>query len=122
MVRSARYAATYVALLAIMLHALVPVGWMPNPGAPGLPFTICTIDGFHQVIPQQPGDHAPAPTHDNSVCPFAATAHFAPPVAAPVLTPRLNETLVARFTTTSSPLFSTARDWNRAPRAPPANS
>lgn len=123
MVRSARHAAAYVALLATMLHALVPVGWMPNPTGTGQPFTICTVDGFQRVtLPQQHGDHAPAPAHDNSVCPFAATAHFAASTSAPVLIPRQTEIAFARFAIGSSPAQSAPRDWNRGPRAPPTYS
>lgn len=124
MVRNARYTAAYFVILAMMLRALVPAGWMPNPaGTAGAFFTICTIDGIHRIAPpQKSGEHAPAPAHDNSVCPFAATAHFAPPAQAPALTPRQTEATPARFAASSSSFVSTVRDWNRAPRAPPSNS
>jgi hypothetical protein len=122
MIRNARYAAAYVAILAMMLRALVPVGWMPS-GIPGHTFTICTVDGFQRITPShRTGDHDPAPAHSNSVCPFAASAHFAPPVAAPVLSALPTTFTTARFAASLSLPAGTARDWNRAPRAPPTNS
>ena len=122
MIRNARYAAAYVAILAMMLRALVPVGWMPA-RTPGHTFTICTVDGFQRITPaHRTGDHDPAPAHDNSVCPFAASAHFAPPAATPVSVARQTEFTTARFAAPASLWTVAARDWNRAPRAPPANS
>jgi hypothetical protein len=122
MIRNARYAAAYVAILAMMLRALVPVGWMPS-GTPGHAFTICTVDGFQRIAPaHRTGDHDPAPAHDNSVCPFAAFAHFAPPTAAPVLAALPTTYTTARFAPLVSLSTIASRDWNRAPRAPPANS
>jgi len=84
------------ALLALLLHALSPAGWMPNPEgvASGSPFVICMgygpmpdadmamQGGHHQgaMAPHQ-GHHPDkgGQAHQHDVCPFAAAAHMAPP-------------------------------------------
>jgi hypothetical protein len=48
----ARIAAAYVAFLAMLMHGLVPAGWMPS-GTGHAPVTICTVDGpVHLVLDQ----------------------------------------------------------------------
>lgn len=88
MTTAARSSLLTLALCAMVLRALLPVGWMPDPGgmADG-PLVICTMHGAHHISP----GHRPAhsPDEHGSICPFAAAAHFAPPqmavaVAAPV--------------------------------------
>jgi hypothetical protein len=113
----ARTLALSLALCAMLLRGLMPVGWMPS--AEAAPFVICSIDGTHS------GGKAPSdPAHERShaPCAFAAAAHLAPPVlgmaglAAPALVHRLV------FTATK---FAVARQSLYRPnvaRAPPAFS
>src|ERR1700759_1500602 len=119
MVRNARIAAAYLALLAMMLHALVPAGWMPaQASTPGLHFTICSV-GMPMPTQQSQQPSHPSPAHDNSVCPFAGIAHFASLTAVPVLALRRAEAVVTKFAALFAPFVSTMRDWNRTARAPP---
>ena len=69
-----RQFATHVALIAMILRAFLPAGWMPDAraAAPGL--VICSLDG-----PSSPDqDHK---KQDNGqhpvVCPFTALGHMA---------------------------------------------
>jgi len=69
----ARIFAVHLAFAAMLLRAMLPAGWMPNPGAEaGSPLTICTINGPVQLSPQ-PLKHTPQ-HHD--ICPFSAKAHL----------------------------------------------
>lgn len=85
MTAACRSAALMLALAAMLLRGLLPAGWMPNTaGASGTPFVICTIGGPLHQAPH----HGLDKSGDGSLCPFAATAHLAPPqmavaVAAP---------------------------------------
>ena len=80
-----RSLALSLALCAMVLRALLPAGWMPNPlpaaGAPA--FIICSVDGVHgggkTDDPAQERTHAP--------CAFAVAAHLAPPAIAPAALP-----------------------------------
>ena len=78
----------YIALVAMLFRALLPSGWMPNPGgAPGTPIILCSLDGPVRIVlgaDGQPVKQSPDQndTHQNDVCPFAAAPHFATPVAA----------------------------------------
>jgi len=120
MIRNARYLAAYVVILTMALHALIPAGWMPNPGG-GAAFTICTMDGLQKIAPSQKSDRHHS-SSDNSICPFAAAAHFATPARVPVLVPRQAEFTRTQIAFSSSTVLTAARDWSRAPRAPPAYS
>jgi hypothetical protein len=75
-----RRALVHVALAAMILRALLPAGWMPNPKGPAeSAFVICTMDG--PVISTdgkaQPGKDDPR-AHES--CPFVAGAQLAPPM------------------------------------------
>jgi hypothetical protein len=73
-------AALHVALVAMLLRAFLPAGWMPQSAAAGAPFVICTADGpVHPAKPHD-ADHA-----KSAPCVFAAAAHLAPPAEAPAL-------------------------------------
>lgn len=65
--------AVQIALVAMLLRALVPAGWMPNTaGADASPFIICHMqDG----APSQHPDHDRA----SAPCVFAAAAQLAAP-------------------------------------------
>jgi hypothetical protein len=71
------------ALLALLVRALLPVGWMPNPaGTAGTPIILCTVEGGIPVflgLDGKPLKNSPADDHTqhSDGCPFAATPHVA---------------------------------------------
>lgn len=82
-----RSIAMQIALVAMLLHALLPTGWMPNVGGAGnAPFVICTIHGALRQSPDATDrtfKHKPAQDdgRQHDICPFAAASHFATPVS-----------------------------------------
>jgi hypothetical protein len=117
--RRLRHTLVHIALVAMILRAFLPTGWMPNPQGPAEgAFVVCTMDGPVQTIDGKalPGKDDP---RAHETCPFAAAASVAPLVdftrlAAPQLSrspaPR---TLTAQLNAGASPF---ARP---SPRAPP---
>ena len=82
--RSVRIAAAYIAFFAMLMHGLMPVGWMPG-GSVGTAITICTMDGFVHVTLDEHGNpvkqkQQPADQRGHDVCPFGAAPHFAAPL------------------------------------------
>ena len=74
-------------LIALLVGAAMPVGFMPNPDGlgSGAPIVICTGHGPINVASDDHGKPAnPAGTHTD-ICVFAAAAMAATPVAAPAL-------------------------------------
>lgn len=66
----------HLALVAMMLQALLPAGWMPTTEA-GSPLVICTAAGaVHQ---DGSSKQTPSSGKEHSVCPFAAASIAAPP-------------------------------------------
>ena len=122
MTRIFRQAALHLALAAMMLRALLPVGWMPNPAGLGQSsFVICTADGWGwRTDHREHGQSTPNDgRHSHEECPFAAAPHFAPPAAfAQVGLPSVfwwysnsvNFSVVAPYCSACQP---------RSPRAPP---
>jgi hypothetical protein len=116
MTRMLRLAGLHIALVAMVLRALLPAGWMPAPES-GTPLVICTIDGaIHGHA--KPGGPADPSDRDHQLCPFAAAVHLAIAVHAIALpTPR-------QFGRTVAPTQNFARGETRfAPyssRAPPS--
>ena len=81
---SARIVAAYFAFFAMLIHGLMPVGWMPG-GSAGTPITICTMDGFVHVTLDEHGNpvkqkQQPADQRGHDICPFGAAPHFAAPL------------------------------------------
>jgi len=77
-----RSLALSLALCAMLLRAVLPAGWMPNPSAEAgaSPFVICSVNGTHSG--GKPfGDTTQERTH--APCAFAAAAHLAPPALVP---------------------------------------
>src|SRR5215469_134710 len=81
-----RRAAVALALVAMALRALLPMGWMPNPaGFSQSPLTICLMDLPMPVHMDMHGamhgghssDHGQQ--QSNETCPFAAAPHVAAP-------------------------------------------
>jgi hypothetical protein len=122
--RNLRLAAVYVAAMALLLRALVPVGWMPNNGhARHSIFMPCPMmTGMRMPMPMpgpHPAKHDPA-SHEGSMCPFAATAHFTPPPALGISEPLRVASARARFKARLIFLSRLVLGWDHAPRAPPA--
>src|SRR5208282_1654683 len=111
------FAAT-LALSAMLVRALLPAGWMPNPAGPDdAPLVICSVDGLHHAPPA----HDPARGQQDEhgfTCPFAAAAHLAPPHLPPAVLPPISTAWlvppVAVAVAISSP-----HDPGHAPRGPP---
>ncbi len=133
MVRTFRLAAVQLALAAMMLRALLPMGWMPNPdGFAQSPLVICLMDmpsGMdmsHAMDMSKPMDmdmqgHGQdhGQQQNNEQCPFAAAPHIAASVAIAELAPPSE---LARFIETpiSRTLPALAVDYHpQSPRAPP---
>lgn len=122
-----RSAAVCLALVALVLRALVPVGWMPAAaGADSAAIMPCPMaDGMGQLPapqPRPPTKHDPAAPHDGFFCRVAASVHFAPPqTPVPLETPR-GEFEPVRFAALEARTPVLPRDWVHAPRAPPASA
>lgn len=92
---AARAFATWTAVAALAMRAIMPMGWMPNPQAAsdGVPIVICTLEGAQTLLigadgVPRPADGVPAKARDHAPCHFACAGHAAPPrggVALPVL-------------------------------------
>lgn len=82
-----RSLAVTLALAAMLVRALLPMGWMPAPAPDGgAVLVVCTMDGLHHL----PAGHPPAKGAADDrgyVCPFAAAAHLAPPLVSAVVVP-----------------------------------
>lgn len=115
-----RLAAIHLAIVAMLLRALLPAGWMPDPAGTAT-FTICTMDATGHHAEQDPAGK-PAPDdgrHSHEECPCAAAPH----VAAPVLAAQLPAPSTAshrvdfpEFAITSGPIVAYEP---HSPRAPP---
>jgi|SRR5665213_2873923 len=127
MLRTFRLAAVQLALAAMMLRALLPMGWMPNPeGFAQSPLVICLMDmppGMDMSKPMDMGKHG----HDhgqqqnNEQCPFAAAPHIAASFTIAELAPPSE---LARFAQKpiSATLPALALDYHpQSPRAPPTS-
>ena len=119
---SYRHAAIHLALIALVLRAFLPAGWMPNPAAgDGAPFVICTMEGAVQA---PDGKTKPA-TNDpraHETCPFAAAAPLAPPqqdinFAVPVFAAAMAATPAHPAVDVVGAPFAP-----QSPRAPPLNA
>jgi hypothetical protein len=125
-VRNFRLAAVYAAAVALMLRALVPVGWMPNTGAEQhSAFMPCPMLGGTRMPMPMPGQHPTKhdpPSHEGSICPYAATAHFTPPPAIGVSRPTRFAAAQCRSQARLSFLSGLVLGWDHAPRAPPASA
>ena len=138
MLRTFRLAAVQLALAAMMLRALLPTGWMPNPdGFAQSPLVICLMDmssGMPQAMdmshdmdmsamdmskPMDMQGHDHGQQQNNEQCPFAAAPHVAAPFTIAEIAPPSE---LAHFaeTPTSHTQFAFALDYHpQSPRAPP---
>ena len=109
-----------IALLAMLLRAVLPAGWMPAAitSADASPFVICTVDGPLHATPAKPiHDH----DRTTSPCVFASAAPLSSPgVAVAVSAPMQLVHQIAfaplRENIIHAPLFEP-----NAARAPPAS-
>jgi hypothetical protein len=108
-----RHGIVLLAFTAILLRGLMPMGWMPD--AQG-GFAICSIDGVHHTLP---GDQPAKQDHGDSVCPFAAAAHLAPPVLTALVLLVRSADFMRRPAQPLSTAPSFARHNSQSPRAPP---
>jgi hypothetical protein len=113
-----RCAAVYLALVALMMRALVPVGWMPDASTSAHATLIpCPMmDGMRgMAMPQQhPAKHQLPASHEGSICPFATAAQ---PVRAAA--PHQIEIAPPQFALFSRAASALAATWDHIPRAPP---
>jgi len=139
MLRTFRLAAVQLALAAMMLRALLPMGWMPNPdGFAQSPLVICLMDMPAGVSMPRGMDMSHAmdmsktmdmdmqghgqdhgQQQNNEQCPFAAAPHVAAPFAIAELAP---PSTLARFAEkpASRTLLALTHDYHpQSPRAPP---
>ena len=117
-----RQLATHIIAFAMMLRALVPVGWMPDTAAahPAAMVPCPMMDGMRGMpIPSSARDQAPAkhhlpPSHEGSICPFATAAQ-----PTRIVEPQQIETARPHFVFFVSNVSILATDWDHVPRAPP---
>lgn len=79
-----RLAGLHVVLVAMLLRAFLPVGWMPAPShdadANWVSFVICTSDGPVRLNAPPGSEHSDdQQTHHVAPCPYAASAHLSMP-------------------------------------------
>jgi Protein of unknown function (DUF2946) len=120
-----RFAAIHLALAAMLLRALLPAGWMPNPAGIGESiFIVCTMDGpVQQADQHQQGKHMPDDgQRGHEECPFAAAPHIAAPAAVALLA---LPSYFGRFSNPPSLTAATATASSyqpQSPRAPPLSA
>jgi hypothetical protein len=113
-------AALHVALVAMLLRALLPAGWMPAAisSANASPFVICTVDG--PVAPAKPS-HAPEHNRNGTaLCVFAAAAPLSSPASAPMALAPITFAAPIVFAAPRDVAASLAAYRPNAARAPPA--
>ncbi len=116
MYRMTRTAAVSLALVAMLLRAFLPAGWMPSAAA-GQTLVICTLQGPVRIdLPS----HKPAVLqHHAQTCPFAVAPQLAGPLAEVALLPP-----AFRIGATEGIVIATAPSGDKqhsssSPRAPP---
>jgi hypothetical protein len=124
MKRTIRIAAACVAFIAMFMHGLMPVGWMPG-GSAGTPITICTMDGPVSVVLDQNGQptkqkQSPANRHNGDFCPFGASVHLASPVTADMVLAPAATGGVRVADIPHEILQLRSRYTSQSPRAPPS--
>jgi hypothetical protein len=124
MSRTLRLAGVQIALVAMLLRALLPVGWMPGSADnSSSPFVICTVNGpVHAAHLPDAGKHQPG--HDdsrqNDVCPFAASIHLATPAAEAAVASATQVASSAPDQIVAQRIHDIARYALQSPRAPPS--
>jgi len=112
-----------IAILALAMRALVPVGWMPSATASNSSLVPCPMmDGMGLMAKPQQRTHAQHPakhqlpaSHEGSICPFATAAQ-----AVRTIHPQQIEVAPARFAFAAPATLVVKAAWDHVPRAPPA--
>jgi hypothetical protein len=108
----------HILLIALLLRALVPLGWMPGSAALGQSvFIICAADG--SVTHGTPGKDDAGSRHEP--CAFAAAHVMAPPEAGAFALPLLQATAMDHMAAPAI-LRVAAAFTPQAPRAPPVSA
>ena len=111
--------ARHLLLAALLLRALVPLGWMPGLAQLGeASWIICTADG--QIQHGVPGKDDAA-GHHQQPCAFAAAHVMAPPQVHAFAEPQLQVSAPDTRVATSSVSLASAFT-PQAPRAPPISA
>ena len=105
----------HLVLIALIVRALVPAGWMPIANANTL-ITICSVEGKKVLHPD-----APAREMASEECAFGAAPHIAFVPDAPVLTAPAVHALTAKTDRIYAAAI-VARFSPASPRAPPLNA
>ena len=113
-----RHSAALFALVAILLRAVIPAGWMPDSGA-GAPRAFCTADGL-VLLHTTDTDPAPSPDeHASLLCPFAVSAGGAAAPAIAVPTANVFAPAKASPARQPRPFYVVVPPGSRLTRAPP---
>jgi len=130
MLRIFRLAAVQLALAAMMLRALLPMGWMPNPdGFAQSPLVICLMDmssgaamsamDMSKPMDMQSHGNDHGQQQNNEQCPFAAAPHAAAPVTVAEVAP---PSVLSRFVVHEAApqaVHGAGHHQPQSPRAPP---
>jgi hypothetical protein len=122
--------ATLLALCAVLLRGLIPLGWMPSAAAGGL--ALCTADGMVQLSPAEaselleqpapPPEHGESPSDDGHMvatpCAFAVAGTLACVTAALTL-PDASAAVRAPDTPYTAPFLVSRPAGDSPARAPP---
>ena len=110
--------ARHLLLAALLLRAMVPLGWMPGSAQLGqAAWIICTADG--QIQHGAPGKDDTA--HQHPPCAFAAAHVMASPQASAIAAPVLQAAVIE--TRTLPTAFHVAASFTpQSPRAPPISA
>lgn len=108
----------HLALIALILRAMLPTGWMPSQAADA-PFTICTVTASQQ---HDPANKVPDPSsHHEEACAFSGMPQLAAtPDIASVILP-----VVHGFAARTDRAYAaniSAHHQPQSPRAPPLNA
>jgi len=110
-----------IAFFAMVLHALLPAGWMPGPSSDGaISFVICSADGLHHLD----GRDGPKNTadHQHDACPFAAAPHAVTPALVAQIAPTHHAVLGEAAIAAPPATRESAAYQPHAPRAPPTSA
>ena len=126
MKRNFRFAAVHIALVAMLLRALTPAGWMPSAEASGAPITICTMNGPAQLVVGLDGQPINKQNQDDArhhdLCPFATAPHMAQPAATISLTLPSSILTTTERSAHRSIVVQTTHHAPQSPRAPPRSA
>ena len=116
-----RLIAANIVLLAILLRALVPDGWMPNPDGPfsGTPILICSGHGPLIQMGGKGGDPLGQTRHKGEICSFAAFASPAIPAPACAASQRNSIAIPSRLGARPFPPGRKTRYRRQIQRGPP---